>query len=134
MITFIYLANDWVQHGARYRGGGDVLKKNAREARSVTLSHTSPALWLGPSARSVAVNFFQRKVFGRAVSLKFTIDECDLPLLRAPIVVAANHHVLPLLWPSIIVTSTIVAVHHCDSHYCGLSPLWLPSTEGCHFG
>ena len=44
MITFVYSATDWVQRGARYRGGGDVKKKNAREARSVTLSDTSPAL------------------------------------------------------------------------------------------
>ena len=54
MINFIYLANDWVRYGARYRGGGDVFKKNAREARSVTIPDTSPALGWGPSARSVA--------------------------------------------------------------------------------
>ena len=58
MINFIYLANDWVQHGARYRGGGDVFEKDAREARTVIISDTSPALGWGPSARSVALNIF----------------------------------------------------------------------------
>ena len=50
-------AYDWVQHGARYRGGGDVLKKNAREARIVTIPDISPTLGWGPSARFMPVNF-----------------------------------------------------------------------------
>ena len=50
--------HDWVQRGARHRGGGDVFKKDAREARTVIISDTSPALGCGPSARSVALNIF----------------------------------------------------------------------------
>ena len=50
-----------VQHGARYRGGGDVLKRNAREARSVTIPDTSPVLGWGPSARFMPVNFVSAK-------------------------------------------------------------------------
>ena len=57
MINSIYLANHCVQHGARYRGGGDVLKKDAREARFVTSSDTSPASGCRPLARLVAMNF-----------------------------------------------------------------------------
>ena len=68
-------------HSARYLGGGDVLKKNAHEARSVTISDASPASGWGPSARSMPVNFVSAKKV-------WTCLATEVPLMWPPIIVA----------------------------------------------
>ena len=80
MITFVCWANDWVQHGARYRGGGDVLKK----------SDTSPTLGWSPSARFMPVNFVSAKKLW--MCLATGSHECRRRLLWTCMVVVAVHH------------------------------------------
>ena len=85
MITFIYEAHDWVQHGARYRGGGDVFKKNAREARIVTIPDTSPTFEVGSVSPL------------RGSEPSFSEEALDMPCQW-----------VPRMWPPVI-----VAIHGC---------------------